>query len=67
MGRRAVNANDQTIEADFDDPKVSGSPVPCGMAKKKTPGDASTPSGSPGGPPGKKQRRKARKNNKTNK
>ena len=35
-----------------------------GMGKKKKPGDASTPAGSPDGPPGKKQRRKARKSSK---
>jgi hypothetical protein len=34
------------------------------MGKKKKPGDASMPSGSPEGPPGKKQRSKARKSNK---
>jgi hypothetical protein len=34
------------------------------MGKKKKPGDASTPAGSPEGPPGKKQRGKARKSSK---
>jgi hypothetical protein len=46
------------------DPRALRVTYAAGMGKKKKPGDASTPAGSPDGPPGKKQRRKARKSSK---